>query len=68
MYRDPTKEDLESPEFNAIWECIKKWDIGLPWDITNDGGQLYSGATGNHVCAILDALKESGLSLTLKPT
>ena len=55
--RDPLPEELGTPEFNAVWECIKEWDIGLPED--NEGGhQLYSGATGNHVVAILDALKE----------
>jgi hypothetical protein len=40
-----------------VWDCIKNWDIGLPFDITKSGAQLYSGATGNHVVAILDALR-----------
>jgi len=56
MLRDPTEKELESGVFNIIWDCIKKWDIGLPEDY-KDGHQLYSGATGNHVVAIIDALK-----------
>jgi len=56
-WRDPLPEELDTSEFNAVWDCIKKWDIGLPWDIV-DGNQLYSGATGNHVIAILDSLRQ----------
>lgn len=41
---------LNDPLFNAIWETIKRWDIGTP----HYGG--YCGATGNHVRAILDGL------------
>lgn len=48
---DPTPEMLATPEFNAVWQCIKRWDINVP-DVY--GG--YCGATGNHVRAILDAL------------
>ena len=48
---DPTPEMLKSPEFEAVWQCIKRWDINVP-DVY--GG--YCGATGNHVRAILDAL------------
>ena len=48
---DPTPEMLESPEFEAIWQCIKRWDINVP-----DAYNGYCGATGNHVRAILDAL------------
>jgi hypothetical protein len=50
-YRDPTTEELKSPLFNAIWNEIKSWDIRVPEEY---GG--YMGATGNHVCAILDAI------------
>lgn len=50
---DPTPEMLESPEFNAVWERIKHWDINVPGAY---GG--YTGATGNHVRAILDALSK----------
>ncbi len=53
---DPTPEMLETPEFNAVWDCIKSWDICVP----EVDGELYSGATGNHVRAILDALEMVG--------
>lgn len=60
QWPDPTPEMLESPEFNAVWGCIKDWDIHVP-DVEGSadmvGNPLYSGATGNHVRAILDALK-----------
>lgn len=49
---DPTPEMLDSPEFEAVWQCIKTWDINVPGAY---GG--YCGATGNHVRAILDALR-----------
>jgi len=62
MLHDPKPEEIETLEFNAVWECIKNWDIGLPEDIIK-GGQLYSGATGNHVVCILDALREAGCLL-----
>lgn len=48
---DPTPEQLVSPEFEAIWQVIKRWDINVP-----DVYFGYMGATGNHVRAILDAL------------
>lgn len=51
---DPTLEQLTSPEFEAIWQCIKRWDINVP-----DAYNGYCGATGNHVRAILDALAAS---------
>lgn len=50
---DPTPEMLNDPQFEAIWQCIKSWDINVP--------EVYGGychATGNHVRAILDALKK----------
>jgi len=47
----PTPEMLESEEFEAIWQCIKLWDINVPQVYVG-----YMGATGNHVRAILDAL------------
>lgn len=49
---DPTPEMLNTPEFNAIWDCIKRWDINAP-----SVHRGYCGATGNHVRAILDALR-----------
>lgn len=50
---DPTPEMLQEIKFNRIWECIKTWDINVPEVYVG-----YSGATGNHVRAILDALRE----------
>lgn len=49
---DPTPEMLQSPEFEAVWQCIKRWDINVPQVYAG-----YCGATGNHVRAILDALR-----------
>jgi len=48
---DPTAEQIASPEFEAVWQVIKKWDIER---LAGDG---YCGATGNHVVAILTALR-----------
>lgn len=48
---DPTREMKVSPEFDAVWNCIKAWDINVPGAYAG-----YCGATGNHVRAILDAL------------
>lgn len=45
-----------SPEFSAIWDEIKTWDVNIP---TEYGG--YCGATGTHVYAILKALANRGL-------
>jgi hypothetical protein len=50
----PTEAMLEDPRFEAIWQCIKTWDINVP---AAYGG--YCGATGSHVRAILDALAVS---------
>ena len=52
---DPTPEMLADPEFNRIWNCIKTWDISVP-----EAYSGYCGATGNHVRAILDALRAVG--------
>lgn len=51
----PTKEQLRSPEFNAIWDEIKTWDINVPEYY--DG---YCGANGSHVVLIMDALDALG--------
>lgn len=53
---DPTPEMLASPDFDAIWQTIKTWDIQVPGAY---GG--YCGATGNHVRAILAALHKGAL-------
>ena len=50
---EPTKEDLESPMFNAVWNAIKKWDIQRVY------GAGYAGATGTDVMTILNALKNA---------
>lgn len=55
-YRDPTKEEIKSKEFEAIWQVIKRWDINVPSAYNG-----YCGATGNHVAAILDGLREAKL-------
>lgn len=59
--RDPNPKELNDPLFRAVWECIKGWDIATGFDIDGKGGYLYSGATGNHVVAILDSLKTTCL-------
>lgn len=52
---DPTPEMLQGDDlFDAIWNTIKAWDINVPYAY---GG--YCGATGNHVRAIYDAVKNS---------
>lgn len=50
---DPTAEMLASQEFEAIWDCIKDWDIHVPGAYNG-----YESATGNHVRAILDAIRK----------
>lgn len=48
---EPTEEDLASPEFNAIWEVIK------PWDIERKYGDGYAEANGTDVMTILSAVR-----------
>lgn len=48
---NPTPEQLESLEFNAIWDCIKSWDVEVPEFYTG-----YCAANGSHVVLILNAL------------
>ena len=50
---NPTPEQLSSPEFEAIWQVIKSWDVNVPEFY--DG---YCGANGSHVALILDALAD----------
>ena len=47
----PTSADLISPEFNAVWKAIKKWDI------KREEGLGYAHATGTDVMIILSALE-----------
>lgn len=64
-YVDPTQEDLKRPEFEAVWQCIKHWDISRMDDpsyqkFVGEGIQpqtMYAEAMGNDVMAILNALK-----------
>ena len=51
-YRDPKEGELLDPLFEAIWNAIKTWDINVPSEYMG-----YCGATGNHVCAIMDAVR-----------
>lgn len=48
----PTKEEMESEEFNALWDIIKTWDINFPEYYSG-----YCGGNGSHVKVLLDALK-----------
>lgn len=57
---EPTDRDLKLPEFVAVWELIKKWDIGKRG--------LYSGATGTDVMEILNALRPFLIRLPKKST
>jgi hypothetical protein len=52
---NPTNEQMASPEFRAIWETIRTWDINVPEFY--DG---YCGADGSHVVLILNALDAAG--------
>ena len=52
QYPSPTLQEMNSPEFQAVWGLIKTWDIAVPgWYFG------YTGAMGNHVMGILNALK-----------
>lgn len=59
-WSDPPEDLLLDPQFLAIYEAIKTWDINVP---AAYGG--YCGATGNHVYAIYRALAR--LSPTQQP-
>lgn len=48
---DPTKAMLATPEFNAIWNVVRTWDVNVPHAYIG-----YCAATGNHARAIYDAL------------
>jgi hypothetical protein len=49
---NPTADDLLSPEFEAVWQAIKSWDVNVPKYYSG-----YCGATGSHVMLILNALR-----------
>jgi len=48
----PDEQDLADPMFNAIWDAIKLWDVGVP-----DVYHGYCAATGNHAKAILESIR-----------
>lgn len=48
---EPTEKDLASPEFEAVWQAIKGWDI------ERAPGEGFAHATGTDVMAILNALR-----------
>ena len=53
MLPSPSREEINSPEFEAIFQLIKNWDIQVPeQDIKG-----YSSGNGSHVKLILDVLK-----------
>ena len=49
---NPTPEEMASPQFEAIWNIIKTWDINVP-----EYYRGYSSGNGSHVKLILDELK-----------
>jgi hypothetical protein len=60
----PTKQEMDSPEFNAIFDIIKDWDIKVPKYSSG-----YKGGNGSHVKLILDSIKakrrENNINTTL---
>lgn len=52
----PTEEILCTDTFEAIWQCIKSWDIGVP-----EYYHGHTGAMGNHVMLIIQALVNAGV-------
>ena len=48
---NPTPEQLDSPQFEAIWQVIRTWDVNVP-----EHYRGYCGANGSHVALILNAL------------
>lgn len=41
----PSKEEIDSLQFNAIWNVIKSWDINVPEFYSG-----YCGGNGSHQC------------------
>lgn len=52
---DLTSAQFASPEFEAVWQAIKSWDVNVP-----EFYEGYCGATGSHVAVILNALGIDG--------
>lgn len=57
LRREPTEKDFADPRFDVLWELMKRVDVQHA-----DG--LFSGATGNDVCAVLDALDRADSSIS----
>jgi hypothetical protein len=55
---NPDQAMLDSPEFEAIWQAIKRWDINAP-----EYYRGYCGANGSHVAVILNALAAANIRL-----
>jgi predicted phage-related endonuclease len=53
-YPNPTDADLADPLFEAVWQCIKTWDVHVP---EFDGPSLYAGANGSHALLIVRAVR-----------
>jgi hypothetical protein len=49
---NPTQVDLSDPDFQAIWNIIKDWDINVP-----EYYRGYMSGSGSHVKLILDEIK-----------
>jgi len=50
------EEYKDTPEFEALWQCIKSWDIGVPEYYTG-----HTGCLGNHVMMVLKALSKENV-------
>ena len=53
-WKSPSGCVMRMPEFGAVWNAIKGWDIEVPKEVDGSGG--HCSTTGNHVEWILDAL------------
>ena len=63
-YPDPTEADLVDPQFEAVWQAIKTWDLSR--EQPTEGHRMYHGANGNDVMHILNALRAQPSQATLK--
>ena len=50
---NPTKDDVEDPTFNAVWDVIRTWDVNVSGYY--DG---YCRANGSHVMLILNEIRK----------
>lgn len=61
----PTLADVNTLEFSAVWNIIKKWNIDRSENISFNK-ENYSGASGSDVMKILNALKEVKIQKRIK--